>query len=160
MQTLPCVVVPARAMIRLLTVALLISACAPSLVFNQTFLVPEDLKLAPNGYASLKSTGESLDLGPIKAQEKGADRVQIIKVHGAYVLVGDGFQRAWRLWPDGKDEMHYKPLDLSPGTKGGFASASLEASGNCALLRWQKGGAPAQAYVNSDGDADDKKCPQ
>ena len=146
-------------MTRIAIVALLISACAPSLTFNQSFLVPEDLKLASNGYASLKSTGESFDLSAIKAQERSADRVQILKVHGAYVLVGDGFQRAWRLWPDGRDEMHFKPLDLAPGTKG-FASASLEASGNCALLRWTKGGAPAQAYVTSDGDADDKKCPQ
>src|SRR5436309_15987080 len=103
--------------------ALVLAGCAPSLTFNQTFLVPEDVKLAPNGYASLKSTGESFDLSPIKAQEKSAERIQIIKVHGAYVLVGDGFQRAWRLWPDGKDEMHYQPLDLSPGAKG-FASAS------------------------------------
>jgi hypothetical protein len=129
------------------------------LIFNQSFLVPEDLKLAPNGYASLKSTGESFDLSPIKAREKNVDRIQILKVHGAYLLVGDGFQHAWRLWPDSKDEMHYKPLDLPPGAKG-FASATLEASGNCALLRWTRGGMPAQAYVNSDGDVDDKKCSQ
>ncbi len=144
---------------RLPLVALALAACAPTLTFNQSFLVPEELKLAPNGYASLKSTGESFDLSPIKAQEKNVDRVQVLKVHGSYLLVGDGFKHAWRLWPGGKDEMHYQPLDLQPGAKG-FAAASLEASGNCALLKWQKGGAPAQAYVNSDGDADDKKCPQ
>jgi len=146
-------------MTRIALVALLASACAPSLTFNQTFLVPEDLRLASNGYASLKSTGESFDLSPIKSQEKNADRVQVLKIHGAYLLVGDGFQKAWRLWPDGKDEMHYKPLDLVPGTQG-FASAQLEASGNCALLKWTKGGTPAQAYVTSDGDVDDKKCSQ
>ena len=139
-------------------IALVLStACAPTLTFNQSFLVPEELKLAGNGYASLKSTGESFDLSPIKAAEKSGDRLQILKVHGAYVLVGDGFQHAWRLWPAGKDEMHYKPLDLAPGGSG-FSGATLEASGNCALLKWQKGGKPAQTFVNSDGDVDEKKC--
>jgi hypothetical protein len=147
-------------MLRILAGAVLIAltACAPTLTFNQSFLVPEDLKLAPNGYASLKSTGESFDMGPIKAVEKSSDRVQILKVHGSYIVVGDGYQHVWRLWPAGKDEMHYKPLDLSPGTV--FNGPTLEASGNCALVKWQKGGAPAQAYVNSDGDVDEKACPQ
>ena len=40
--------------------ALALAACAPTLTFNQSFLVPEELKVAPNGYASLKSTGEKL----------------------------------------------------------------------------------------------------
>src|SRR5947209_20008803 len=74
--------------------ALFATACAPSLAFNQTFLTPEEVKLAPNGYASLRTTGESFDLGPIKAQEKVGDRLGILKVHGAYILVGDGFQHA------------------------------------------------------------------
>ena len=139
-----------------LTLAL--TACAPSLVSNQSFLVPEDLKIAPNGYASLKSTGESFDLGPIKAQETKTDRISILKVHGSYVLVGDGYRHAWSLWQGGKDEMHFKPLKLEPGTQG-FTGAVLEASGNCALLKWQKGASPAQAYVNSDGDVNDKSCP-
>lgn len=139
-------------------VLLALTACAPTLTFNQTFLVPEELKLAQNGYASLKSTGESFDLGPIKAQEKSSDRLSILKVHGAFILVGDGYQHAWRLWPAGKDEFHYKPLDLAPGAA--FNAPTLEASGNCALLKWQKGGAAAQAFVNSDGDVDEKACPQ
>src|SRR5437763_695120 len=62
--------------------ALALAACAPSLTFNQTFLVPEDLKVAPNGYASLKSTGESFDLTPIKAQERTGEHVSILKVDG------------------------------------------------------------------------------
>src|SRR3954470_23582545 len=144
---------------RPLAIAALAAAigCAPSLTFNQTFLVPEDLKVAPNGYASLKSTGESFDLTPIKTQERSAERVQILKVHGTYVLVGDGFQKAWRLWDGGKDEMHYKPVDLAPGAKG-FAQASLELSGNCALLKWNNGGMPAQAFVAANGDVNDKNC--
>lgn len=139
-------------------VALVLTACAPALTFNQSFLVPEDLRIAPNGYASLKSTGESFDLGPIRSQETKTDRIQILKVHGTYVLVGDGYQHAWEMWSGGKDEMHFKPLKLEPGAQG-FTGAVLEASGNCALLKWQKGASPAQAYVNADGDTDDKRCP-
>ena len=139
-------------------IALAVAACAPTLIFNQSFLVPEELKLAPNGYASLKSTGESFDLGPIKQQETKTDRIQILKIHGTYVLVGDGFKKVWRLWPGGKDEMHYEPLKLEPGTQG-FSQPALETSGNCALLKWQKGASPAQAYVNADGAVNDKNCP-
>ena len=138
--------------------ALALAACAPTLIANQSFLVSEELKLAPSGYASLKSTGESFDLGPIKAQESKTDRIQMLKVHGTYVLVGDGFRKIWTLWPGGKDEMHYKPAKFEPGAQG-FTGAQLEPSGNCALLKWQKGGSPAQAYVTADGDVNDKNCP-
>lgn len=145
-------------MFRISIVALALTACAPALIANQSFLVPEELKLAPNGYASLKSTGETFDLSPVKTQEAKTDRIQILKVHGSYILVGDGFRHAWTLWPGGKDEMHYKPLGLEPGAKG-FAGVALETSGNCALLKWQKGASPAQAYVNADGDVNEKNCP-
>ena len=138
--------------------ALTLAACAPALTFNQSFLVPEDLKVAPNGYASLKSTGESFDLGPIRAQETKTDRISVLKIHGTYLLVGDGYKHAWELWSGGKDQMHYKPLKLEPGAAG-FSQAALETSGNCALLKWQKGASPAQAYVNADGDVNDKTCP-
>jgi hypothetical protein len=132
--------------------------CAPTLTGNQSFLVPEELRIAPNGYASLKSTGESFDLTAIKSQEKPTERVEVLKVHGTYILAGDGWKRAWELWPGGKDEMHYKPLSLNPGATG-FSQPTLEASGNCALLKWQKGASPAQAYVNADGDVNEKNCP-
>ena len=145
-------------MFRIATLALALAGCAPTLVANQSFLVPEELKLAPTGYASLKSTGESFDLGPIKKEEPRTDRIQILKVHGSYLLVGDGFRRTWMLWPGSKDEMHYKPLKLEPGAQG-FLGATLETSGNCALLKWQRGVTPAQAYLTADGDVNDKNCP-
>lgn len=138
--------------------ALAFAACAPTLISNQSFLVSEELKLAPSGYASLKSTGETFDLGPVKKQEPKTDRIQILKIHGAYVLVGDGFRKAWAMWPGGKDEMHYKQIKLEPGAQG-FSQPALEPSGNCALLKWQKGASPAQAYVNADGDVNEKNCP-
>jgi hypothetical protein len=138
--------------------ALALAACAPTLIANQSFLVPEELKLDPSGYVSLKSTGESFDLGPIKKLEPKTDRIQILKIHGTYVLVGDSFRKVWTLWPGGKDEMHYKPTKLEPGAQG-FSQPTLETSGNCALLKWQKGASPAQAYVNADGDVNDKNCP-
>lgn len=87
-------------------------ACAPTLFYNQTFLVSEDLKLGQNGYASLPNTGETVDLSPIKAQEKSADRVHYLKVHGASFVVGEGFKQVWRLWSGGIDQAHYKPVKL------------------------------------------------
>ena len=133
--------------------------CAQTLFFNQTFLVPEDLKLSPNGYASLKSTGESFDFTPIKAQEpKAADRVTLLKVRGTYVVVGDGFRKVWKLWSGGKDKAKFEAIELGSGNTQGFRSPTLEVSGKCALLRWQKGAGTAQAFINSDGDVDEKKC--
>ena len=145
---------------RMLLLASATAACAPALTFNQSFLVPEEVRIAPSGYASLKSTGESFDLGPIKAQEaKTTDRVAVIKVHGTYLVAADGWKHAWKLWPGGKDEMHYKPLQLDPGAPQGFVQLAMEASGNCALLKWQKGALPAQAYVTADGEVNEKNCP-
>ena len=136
-----------------------LASCAPTLRFNQTWLASEELKLARNGYASLKSTGESFDLQPIKAQETGTgERIVVLKVHGSYLIVGDGFKHAWRLWSGGKDEAHYEPIDsVKPGAQG-FGSPTLEVSGNCALVRWQRGGVPAQAFVTFKGDVDETKC--
>src|SRR5260370_10469316 len=145
-------------MLRIPIAALALAACAPALISNQTFLVPEELKLAPNAYASLKSTGETFDLGAIKQEEAKTDRIDIIKIHGTYLLVGDGYRHSWQLWPGGKDEMHYKPLKLEPGAQG-FSAATPEASGNCALLNWQKGPSPGQAYVNAAGEALENRRP-
>ena len=133
--------------------------CAPTLFFNQTFLVPEDLKLSNNGYASLKSTGESFDFAPIKAQEpKAGDRIQLMKIRGSSIVVGEGFRRVWRLWTGGKDKAKFEPVELGAGINQGFLSPTLEVSGKCALLKWQKNARPAQAFINSDGDVNETKC--
>jgi hypothetical protein len=145
-------------LLKVAVIAAAAAACAPTLTANQSFLVPEELRIAPNGYASLKSTGESFDLTPIKSQETRTDRVEVLKVHGSIVLAAEGWKHAWILTPGGKDEMHYKPLSLALGGAA-FNQPSLETSGNCALLKWQRGASPAQAYVNADGDVNDKNCP-
>lgn len=138
----------------LLTVAL---GCAPKLYFNHSFLVPEELKVTRSGYVSLKSTGESFDFAPIKAQEpRAGERLLLVKVHGTYLVVGDGFRHVWRMWPAGADQAKYKPVgDLDAGPEG-FASPTLEVSGKCGLVRWEE----RQAFVTADGDVDEKKCPE
>ena len=136
-----------------------LAGCAPNLRFNQTWLASEELKLASNGYVSLKSTGESIDLAPIKAREPGTfERIIVLKVHGSYLIVGDAFQHAWRLRAGGKDEAHYEVVEgVKPGAQG-FTSPTLEVMGNCGLVRWQRGSVPAQAFVTFKGDVDEKKC--
>jgi hypothetical protein len=134
--------------------------CAPTVAFNQSFLTPEQLKVAPNGYVSLKSTGETIDLGPIQKEESArADRVEAVKVHGTFVLAADGWKHVYKLYNPSGDEVHYKPIKLEPGDRA-FVQPALEVSGNCALLTWQRGGSPAQAYVNADGDVDERNCPK
>lgn len=137
------------------------AGCAPTLHFNQSFLVAEELKLSSKGYASLKSTGESFDLQPIQQQEGKVERVVLLKVHGSYLVVGEGFKHLWRLWAGGRDEAKFKPVDLGelqPAT-GGLGSPSLEPAGKCALFKWSKGATTAQVFVTADGDVDAKRCP-
>jgi hypothetical protein len=133
--------------------------CTPTLFMNRSFLVPEDVKLSNTGYASLKSTGETFDLTPIKAQEPAmGERVLVLEAHGTYVLVGDGWKKVWRVWPSGKDEAKYKALGLLPGNPAGFKSPALEASGKCALLKWDKTTGQGQAFITADGDFNEQKC--
>lgn len=138
-----------------------LSGCAPTLFFNQSFLASEELKLTKDGYASLKSTGETFDLTPIKSQEAKADRILVIKIHGSYLVAGEGFKKVWRLWGGGgKDKAKYEAVEkLSPAAPAGFAGVSLEASGNCALFKQTKGAQAAQTFITADGDVDEKKCP-
>src|SRR6478735_3504392 len=138
-----------RSILALLALAALSAACAPTLHFNQSYLVAEELKLSSKNYASLKSTGESFDLAPIAAQEGKVERVIVLKVHGTYLLAGEGFKHLWRLWAGGKDEAKFKPVDLgenAPAT-GGFTAPTLEPAGKCALFKFSKGATQAQVYV-------------
>ncbi|MBI5546137.1 MAG: hypothetical protein HY901_19775 [Deltaproteobacteria bacterium] len=138
--------------------AVVACGCTPKLLLNQTFLVSEDLKLTPSGFISLKSTGETFDLSPIRRLEPDAgERVVIGKVRGVFLATGDGFRHIWRLWPAGQDQAYYKPLDYNPGPDG-FRAATLEIVGPCAVVHWDRGGIAAVAYVTSDGDVDENKC--
>ena len=141
----------------------LASACTPTLFMNRSFLVPEELRLSRGNYASLKSTGETFDLAPIKAQEPGmGDRVTVLEVRGTYLLVGDGFRKIWRIWPAGRDEAKFKAVDLTADKSQGatFKSPSLEASGRCGLLTWHKGASQGRAFITADGDVNEAKCPE
>lgn len=136
------------------------AACAPTLHFNQSFLVAEELKLSSKNYASLKSTGESFNLQPILAQEGKTEKVVLLKVHGTYLVAGEGFKKLWRLWAGGRDEAKFKPIDLEANAPGvsGFANPTLEPAGKCALFKYSKGASQAQVFVTADGDVDAKRC--
>ena len=150
-----------KATLSLLATCLALGAagCAPTLRFNQSFLVVEDLKISDKGFASLKSTGESFDLSPIRAAEGRADRVIVLKVHGTFLLTGEGFKNLWRLWPAGSDQIHYAAIDDAKAPKGGYSGVSLEPAGKCALFTFTKNGAPTTLYVTAGGDVDSKRCP-
>jgi hypothetical protein len=141
-------------------IALGAAGCAPTLRFNQSFLVAEDMKISDKGYASLQSTGESFDLSPIRAAEGRVDKVIILKVHGSFIVTGEGFKNVWRLWPAGTDEIHYAAIDDAKAAKGqAYSGVSLQPSGKCALFGFNKSGTPAQLYISAGGDIDSKRCP-
>ncbi len=135
------------------------AGCAPTLRFNQSFLVADDMKISDKGYASLKSTGESFDLSPIRAAEGRVDHVVVFKVHGSYLLVGEGFKHLWRLWPGGQDEVHYQAVDDITAPGSGFSGVALEPAGKCVRFTFTKGASQSQWFVTSGGDHDAKACP-
>jgi len=139
------------------TCALALGGCTPTLLFNQTFLVSEDLKVTSSGYVSLKSTGETFDLSPIRAIERGGDRVVLAKVHGTFIVTGDGFRKLWRVWPAGRDQAKYKAVEYDPGPDG-IRGPAMEIAGNCVVVHWDRLGNPGTVYVTADGDADETKC--
>ena len=142
--------------------ALNAAACAPTLHFNQSFLAAEDMRVSDKGFASLQSTGESFDLTPILKAEGRAARVIVLKLHGSYLLTGEGFKNLWRLWPAGNDEIHFKPIDDAQAPKGSvFSGPALApaAGGKCAVFSFTRNGAPTQLFVTAGGDVDAKRCP-
>jgi len=150
-----------KATLALFAVCLALGAagCAPTLRFNQSYLVAEDMKVTDKGYAALKSTGETFDLTPIRTAEGRADHVTILKVHGTYFVTGEGFKNLWRLWPGGDDEVHYKPVDDVGGKSGVFSGVTLEPAEKCAHFTFTKGAMPSSVYVTTGGDVDTKRCP-
>ena len=141
-----------------LGLALGAAGCAPTLRFNQSFLTAEELKLSDKGFASLKSTGETFDLAPIRKEEGKVDKVILLKVHGTYFIAGEGFRHLWRLWPGGDDEAHYKPVDIE-GAPSAFNAPTLEPAGKCAIFSWTKGSGTEKRFVSTGGDVDPKGCP-
>ena len=142
-----------------LGLALGAAACAPTLRFNQSYLTAEELKLSDKGFASIKSTGETFDLGPIRRAEGKADKIVLLKVHGTYFVAGEGFRHLYRIWPGGDDEAHYKPVDLEGVPAAGFGSPTLEPAAKCVLFTWTKGSGTEKRYVTTGGDVDAKGCP-
>jgi hypothetical protein len=141
-----------------LAACLTTAGCAPRTYINQSFLSSEDLKIGQTGLVSLKSTGETIDVSGIKAIEPDAKGVVIIKVHGSYIITGDGFQKVWRLWPLGaKDKAAYEPVKIDP-PPGQLKTPTLEKSGSCALLKWIATEGEKQLYITGCGKVSDEKA--
>jgi hypothetical protein len=149
---------PAHLRVCLAAAALALAACAPTLRFNQTWLTQSEAKISDKGFASLSITGETFDLGPIRQLEGKVDKVIVMKVHGTYFLVGDGFKSVYRLWQGGDDEAHYKAVEFD-GAPRSYSSPQLEAAGKCAVITWTKGSGSEKRFITTGGDVDTKGCP-
>jgi hypothetical protein len=149
-----------RLLIPVVSSILVFSAgCASKTFFNQSFLTSEELKLSANsGYVSLKSTGETMDLSGIRTAEPGAKNIVIIKVHGTFIVTGDGFRKVWKLWPAcGKDAARYSAIKVEPAPVE-IKKPVMEKSGECALVKWDEDAGPRQVYINSKGTVSPEKC--
>ena len=141
-----------------LCVAALAVGCAPKTYLNQSFLTSEELKTGSTGYVSLKSTGETMDLGGLLKEEPDARSLVLIKIHGVYIITGEGFKKIWRLWASGTDKGSFKPVKFN-GITAPLESPSIEKSGECALVRWTFDKSEKQVWVTADGSTNIEKCP-
>ena len=142
-----------------LAIAATAAGCASTMTFNQSFLASEDLKIAQKGFVSLKSTGETFDFSGIREAEPNAKNIVLIKVHGTFLAVGDGFSHVYKIWPScGKDKAKYKAIRLEPGSAQGFRAPQMTMVGNCALLKWENDAGTRQAFIDRGGGTDEAKC--
>jgi hypothetical protein len=131
--------------------------CAPKLYFDQTFHMKEELKVTDKGYASLASE-ETFDLGPVIKAEKRLDRVLVIKLHGTFFLIGDGFRNLWKLTPASSDQASYEPVKFD-GISSMLNSPSLEVVEKCVVVSFSTKTGAEKRFVTSGGKVGKDKCP-
>ncbi len=145
------------------TAVAIIGGCATSsnmLYINQTYRAQQIVPLSDETVIALNS-GETIDLKKIARQEeKMPARVRVIKVHGTFLVTGDGMAKIWKIVPEEEDKAKFSKLSLlsadvlfsRPKFKGSFNS-------NCVKFYWQERGQRRMVFIDSQGNWDQDKCP-
>ncbi|MGB9599438.1 MAG: hypothetical protein ACP5KG_08475 [Myxococcota bacterium] len=134
-------------------------ACLPKVYFNQSFSSQERLPITKDGYIALPD-GESFDASLILEEEKITPRdISIIKVHGTFLIVSDGFKNLWAIFPTSGDKGKVKRISfLKENEK--FSNPQFEVSSKtrCIILKFDTEEGQKAVFIDKDGDVEEKRC--
>ncbi|MCX7959200.1 MAG: hypothetical protein N3B13_09150 [Deltaproteobacteria bacterium] len=136
-----------------------LSACLPKVFFNQSFSSPEKVPVSKDGYIALPS-GENFDGSLILETEKMTPKdISIIKIHGTYLVVAEGFRHLWAVFPVSGDKAKVKRISILKENET-FSNVVFEVSSKtrCIIFRFSTENGQRTVFVDSDGDAEENKC--
>ncbi len=135
------------------------SACLPKTYFNQSFSSSEKVPITTDGYIALPS-GEAFDASIILNEEKTTPKdINIVKVHGTYILAADGFRNIWAIFPASGDKGKVKRLTLlKENERLSDVQFEVSSKSRCVIMKFQTDGSPHSVFIDRDGDIDEKRC--
>ncbi len=142
-----------------LFVVLGLVSCLPKVYFNQSFSASEKVPVTKDMYIALPD-GENFDGSLIFMTEKVTPRdINIIKVHGTFLVVGDGFKNLWAIFPVSGDRAKVKRISFLKENEV-FSNPVFEVSSQsrCVILKYYVEDISKSVFVDKDGDVEEKKC--
>ncbi len=143
----------------LLFLMLTVISCLPKIYFNQTFSSAEKVPVTKDGYIALPD-GENFDGSIILEEEKRSpEDISVVKVHGTYLVVADGFRHLWAIFPVSGDKAKVKRIDLIKEDEK-FSDPGFEISSQtrCVIFKFNTENGSRSVFVDRDGDIDEKRC--
>lgn len=143
----------------LLFLMLTVISCLPKIYFNQTFSSAEKVPVTKDGYIALPD-GENFDGSIILEEEKTSPKdISVVKVHGTYLVVADGFRHLWAIFPVSGDKAKVKRIDLLKEDEK-FSDPGFEISSQtrCVIFKFNTENGIRSVFVDRDGDVDEKRC--
>ena len=138
---------------------LMLTGCLPKTYFNQSFSAPERVPVTKDGYVALPD-GENFDGGIILETEGITPKdINIIKVHGTYLVAASGFKSVWAIFPVSGDKAKVKRISLLKENET-FSDVQFEVSSKtrCVIMKFNVGEVSRSVYIDRDGDVDEKRC--
>lgn len=138
------------------------SGCAAVTVpFKGSYRAVDETPLTEGTIVAL-DTGETVDLNEILKLEgnKRPEKILVLKTHGLYAVVADGFKHLYLLEHNSKDEADGDAVDLEVAPEGATETkfragvASL-----CGTLTYKGLGGEKKVYIGRKGKTSNTECP-
>ncbi|MCX7944598.1 MAG: hypothetical protein N2746_08840 [Deltaproteobacteria bacterium] len=133
--------------------------CLPKVYFNQSFSSPERVPISKDGYVALPN-GENFDASLILEVERITPRdISVIKIHGTYLIVSEGFKHLWAVFPISGDKAKVKRISFLKDNAS-FSNPVFEVSSQsrCVIFKFATEDGFKSVFVDKDGDVDERKC--
>lgn len=140
-------------------VVFLFIGCLPKVYFNQSFSSPEKVPVTKDGYIALPN-GENFDGSLIFETERMTPKdINIVKIHGTYLVVADGFRNLWAIFPVSGDKAKLKRISFLKDNETLLTTAfEVSSQTRCAIFKFSTENTSKSLFVDRDGDVDERKC--